>query len=75
MQRRLAAGDCEEIARLAHRIKGAAANAAAARLREHAATIEQLARDRLMADIPAHLDRMRQDWTRFTESVMALGTA
>lgn len=61
------AADAERIARVAHRLKGASANVAAHGLRERAAGIEDLARQRCLDDIPTELDELRGEWSRFTE--------
>lgn len=68
----LAATDADRVAEVAHRMKGAAANVAAPRLREEAAAVEQLARGGRLAGVPPHVHRIRNDWTRFVEHVAAL---
>ncbi len=61
------AADAERIARVAHRLKGASANVAAHGLRQRAAGIEELARQRSLDEIPSELDELREEWSRFTE--------
>ena len=62
----------EEIALVAHRLKGASANVGAPRLCDRAAKIENLARAQRTAEIPPYLDQLRSEWSRFVESVGAL---
>ena len=64
--------DTELVARLAHRLKGASANASALRLREHAAAIEDAARRRALGAVPQRLGELRQEWDRFTAAVAQL---
>ncbi len=65
----VAAKDTESIAHLAHRLKGASANVAASGLCDQAAELEQAARRCLLAEIPGHLENLRQEWFRFTSEV------
>ncbi len=65
----VAAEDTESIAHLAHRLKGASANIAASGLCDQAAKLEQAARRGLLAEIPGHLENLRQEWFRFTSEV------
>ena len=60
-------GKSEDATRLAHRIKGASANVAAERLREDAATLEQLARDRQMGAAKAKMEALEADWQHYVE--------
>lgn len=64
--------DTELVARLAHRLKGASANASALRLREHAAAIEDAARRRTLGAVPDRLGELRHEWGRFTAAVARL---
>lgn len=72
LEQGLAAQDAEGIARVAHRMKGAAANAAAPALRDRAAQIERLGRAGRLSEIPATLAEMRDRWTDFAEEVASL---
>jgi len=60
--------DPEFIARVAHRLKGASAAAAAHGLQERTAEIEELAVRRCTSDIPERLRDLRNEWSRFAES-------
>ena len=72
LEQALINADTELVARLAHRLKGASANASALRLREHAAAIEDAARRRALGAIPQRLDELRHEWDRFTAAVAQL---
>ncbi|NLX57239.1 MAG: Hpt domain-containing protein [Planctomycetaceae bacterium] len=69
----IAAQDAEATARVAHRIKGAAANVAAVRLHEWSSAIEQLGRASRLSDAPAGINQLRQEWSRFVDYASALG--
>ncbi len=68
--------DCDEesVARLAHRLKGASANASALGLQRHASEIERAARHDAFDDVPASMESLKQEWTRFSEAVTQLGS-
>lgn len=66
--------DSEAVARLAHRLKGASANASALGLRRHASEIERAARHDAFDDVPASMESLKQEWTRFSEVVSQLGS-
>lgn len=72
LERALVNGDSELVARLAHRLKGASANASALRLREHAAAIEDAARRRALGAVPERLGELRQEWDRFITAMAHL---
>jgi len=72
LEQAIAAEDAETLARLAHRLKGASANAAAPGLRAHAAEIERAARQSSLGEIPAHMQNLRQEWNRFASTVPLL---
>jgi HPt (histidine-containing phosphotransfer) domain-containing protein len=67
------AQDAAAAAHVAHRIKGAAANVAAVQLRERSAEIEQLGRAQRLSDIPAGVDQLRREWSRFVDHTSSLG--
>lgn len=69
------AQDAEGIVQVAHRMKGAAANAAAPALRERAAEIERLGRAGRLPEIPAQVAEMRERWAEFVERVESLELA
>jgi HPt (histidine-containing phosphotransfer) domain-containing protein len=69
------AGDCEQFARCAHRLKGAAANLSAEPLREVSADLEALGR---ASDIGAARDalaRLKYEARRFLQETLPLVTA
>ena len=66
------AEDAERIAQVAHRLKGAAANVAAAGLRDQAAEIERLGRAGRLPEIRPRVAGIRDDWKRFVEEVASL---
>ncbi len=68
MEEAMAAEDAEALSRLAHRLKGASANAAAPGLRAHAAEIERAARQSSLQEIPAHIEDLRREWGRFAST-------
>lgn len=69
LEEAIAAEDAEAIALLAHRLKGASANAAALGLRAQAAEIEDAARQCSLGEIPARLENLRHEWSRFNSAV------
>jgi HPt (histidine-containing phosphotransfer) domain-containing protein len=58
----------KRIASVAHRLKGSAANIAAHDLQKCAAEIEDLARQEIIEDLPAHFDKLRAQWLRIKDS-------
>jgi len=68
----LAAQDAEALVRLAHRMKGAAANVGAGLLRQAAAELEECGRTGRSGDAPPVLKRLRQEWVRFVDEVSSL---
>ncbi len=69
LQRAIVAENAEWTAAVAHRLKGAAANAAAPMLRDRTAKIEDLARRRALAEVSPYLRRLQEAWCCFTECV------
>ena len=65
-------GESGEIARVAHRIKGASASVSAQRLQELAARIEQLGRSGQSAAILPYLEQLRREWTRCRDCATSL---
>ena len=72
LDKAILAQDTEAVARIAHRIKGASANVAAAQLHESSAEIEQSGRARRLSDISTGVDRLRQEWSRFVDHTSSL---
>ncbi len=72
LERAVASQDTEAIAQLAHRLKGASANAAAPGLCARAEEIESAARQCSLREIPARLENLRHEWSRFASEVPRL---
>jgi HPt (histidine-containing phosphotransfer) domain-containing protein len=67
LDRTLELGDAAKIALVAHRIKGSSSNVSAACLQQAAAEIEALSRAGRVAEIPACLPNLREQWQRYVE--------
>lgn len=61
--------NAEGTALVAHRLKGAAANAAASSLQTSAAEIENLARTGNLNNITPHLQQLRDDWNQLSKEI------
>ena len=72
LDKAILAHDAEAVARIAHRIKGASANVAAAQLHECSAEIEQWGRAGSLANASTGVDRLRQECARFTDQASSL---
>ena len=75
LEQGLASQNAEQIACVAHRLKGASANVGAPGLQIQATEIEDLARARCVSEIPTSLDQLRSEWTRFVHSVSSLNSS
>jgi len=75
LEKGLEAEDSEEIARVAHRLKGASANVGAHTLRDRAAGIETLARAGQTSEIRSGLKELRDEWFRFVESASIVASS
>ncbi|MHC4399262.1 MAG: Hpt domain-containing protein [Planctomycetota bacterium] len=75
LERGVESADAGQIARIAHRLKGASANVAAAGLRRHAAEIEEFGRVGRISEVPSCLARLRHEWTRFIGTASSLEPA
>jgi HPt (histidine-containing phosphotransfer) domain-containing protein len=60
-------GNAEQIARVAHRLKGAAANVSAAGLREISSRLEDLGRSRRLAEATKCLEQLRRERRRIVD--------
>jgi HPt (histidine-containing phosphotransfer) domain-containing protein len=67
--------DAEQIARIAHRIKGNSANVSAGSLQQVAAEIEDLSHTGRMTEIPLRLARLRDEWERYLDYASTLFSA
>jgi len=76
LDRMLAGGDAAGMTRLAHRLKGASANAAApALLQTRVAEIERLARQERLDAVRPHLVELRREWETLRDSLPLVGSA
>jgi HPt (histidine-containing phosphotransfer) domain-containing protein len=75
LERALELSDSEQVARIAHRIKGTSANVSAERLQHAAAEIESLSRMGCVTDVPPRLDRLRHEWERYLDHTTTLFSA
>jgi HPt (histidine-containing phosphotransfer) domain-containing protein len=69
LEQGLAEQNAGMITQAAHRIKGASANVSALTLYEIASDIEQLGREERLAEIPAGVQQLRAEWTRFLDEI------
>jgi len=75
LERAADAGDTETVVRLAHRLKGACANASAVTLRARAEEVERAARQGLLDDARERLGNLHDEWNRFVSAVSLLETS
>jgi HPt (histidine-containing phosphotransfer) domain-containing protein len=75
IERAIAAEDVDAVAAIAHRLKGASATAAANGICSRASEIEELARRRVIAEIPPRLQALRSEWSQFAKCVSSLGSS
>jgi len=73
LEEAVTAENTETVAQLAHRFKGASANAAAPGVHACAAQLEQAARQHSLTEIPVHLESLKQEWFRFVSEVVQSG--
>ena len=78
LERALETRDAEEAARIAHRIKGSAANISAGCIQRAATEIEDLSREDRSTDASTmcvQTDRLHREWENFLEHTSALFSA
>jgi HPt (histidine-containing phosphotransfer) domain-containing protein len=75
LDRMLEAGDSDGVACLAHRLRGASANAAAPALETRVAQIELLARQDCLDAVQPRLVELRREWDMLRDSLPMLGSA
>ena len=68
----LQSGNAREVAKIAHRIKGASANAAVESIRADAETIEVLATANQLEELQQCMDRLRHDVREIADSASRL---
>ena len=65
LEKALELEDFEELALVAHRIRGSSGNVAAEDMQQTAAEIEQLCRGGYADEVPAQIDRLRCQWGKY----------
>jgi HPt (histidine-containing phosphotransfer) domain-containing protein len=75
IERALDIEDAESVARVAHRLKGACANAAALGMKTKASRLEQAARELPLPEIAEQFQELRAEWLRFKEALAPLDIA
>ncbi len=64
VDRALEAGDVDAISRIAHRLQGSSANAAAKELQARAAKLRTAAQERSLPEVSVCLQELRSEWQR-----------
>ena len=67
MEKALEARDTEQIARVAHRVKGSSASVSAAGVARAAAEIEDVSRAGSVTDIPASIGHLHDEWGQYLD--------
>jgi HPt (histidine-containing phosphotransfer) domain-containing protein len=65
IEKAVAQRDAEQVARMAHRLKGATATILAQGMKQAAEEIERCGLTGSLAEIPPSLERLHQEWERF----------
>lgn len=65
VEKALALKDAEQVARIAHRLKGATANVSARGLNQVVEEIEKSGKTGVLSEIPASMERLHREWERF----------
>lgn len=71
----IASGDADQAGKIAHRIKGTAANVSAERLAKVAANITDLARRQEVGEAAGLVGDLREEWKRYLDRASALRSA
>ena len=66
--------DADEVARLAHRMKGACGNTAAHELHNHVSQIEKLAREDRLEEVSPCLEGIHHAWDNFQHAVKEINS-
>jgi HPt (histidine-containing phosphotransfer) domain-containing protein len=64
--------DAEQVARVAHRVKGCSASMSAGRLAQAAAEIEEAARGGRVTEVPANIQHLHQEWEQYLDRAAVL---
>ena len=75
MEKALELQDTEQIARVAHRVKGTSASISADGIMRAAMAIEDVSREGRVADIPASIERLHDEWERYLDRATTLLSA
>jgi HPt (histidine-containing phosphotransfer) domain-containing protein len=67
--------DTQQIARVAHRLRGTSATVSAEGLTRAAAEIEDVSRQGRLADLPTGVERLRDEWEKYLNCAAALLSA
>ncbi len=67
--------DTEQLARVAHRVKGTSASMSAAGLTRAAAEIEDASRQGRLGELPAGIERLHDEWEKYLDCAAALLSA
>jgi HPt (histidine-containing phosphotransfer) domain-containing protein len=75
MAKALECKDAEQIARVAHRVKGSSASVSAGGLFRAATELEAVSRKGCVTDIPAGIEHLRDEWETYLDYAVALLSA
>jgi HPt (histidine-containing phosphotransfer) domain-containing protein len=64
--------DVEQIARIAHRVKGSSASMSAGGLAQAAAEMEDAGRAGRVEEIPARIEHLRDEWEKYLDCAVTL---
>ena len=71
----LEAGNSSDVARIAHRIKGASANVAVDNLRSDAEEIERLVNEVQLQQASSRAIQLKQDWSEYLKTIPSRGSS
>jgi HPt (histidine-containing phosphotransfer) domain-containing protein len=72
MEKAFKRNDAEQIARVAHRVKGSSASVSAEALVRAAAEVEDVSRAGRVADIPASIKHLHDEWEKYLDYAVTL---
>jgi HPt (histidine-containing phosphotransfer) domain-containing protein len=75
LEKALGLGDTEQIARVAHRVKGSSASVSAKNLTQAAAEIEDFSRAGRVTDISVRIEHLRDEWGKYLDYAVMLVSA
>jgi len=75
MEKAFKLNDAEQVACVAHRVKGSSASMSAGGLAQAAAEIEAVSRAGRAADIPASIEHLRDEWEKYLDYAVTLLSA